>query len=144
LGTGFLTYRKGVAAEQELMRLLKDRKYDAQRAAGSRGAADILAAKRELFGLSTTKFAIQVKSTSGDTFRISKEEIKRLYESAKKFGATPLLAVRFSGQKWRFWQGEGGLLITDDSELGALKSGKEPYPILELNDKHAQLFEKIF
>lgn len=139
-----MTYRKGVGAEQELVRLLRDRKYDAQRAAGSRGAADILAAKKELLGLSTRKFAIQVKATSSDAFRIPKEDIEHLYESANKFGATPLLAVRFFGQKWRFWPGEGGRLIEDESELGAVKSGKEPNAVLKVDDKKAKLFEKVF
>jgi Holliday junction resolvase len=138
-----LTYRKGVAAEQQLVRWLKDRGYDTQRAAGSRGAADILAAKKEFFGLSKKKFAIQVKSTSEDKYRIAKEEIEKLSEFADKFDSSPVLAVRFLGEKWRFWEG-GGEDWQETLPLYKLLDKKEPYVLLKTDDKEAALFEQVF
>ncbi len=138
-----MAYRKGVAAEQQLVRWLKDRKYETQRAAGSRGAADILAAKKGLLGLSQKKFAIQVKSTSGESFRILKADIKKLSEFSNRFDSIPMLAVRFSGDKWRFWSGETDDDLFDDSALKALENGKDPYAIIDVHSKKAKLFEKI-
>jgi len=140
-----LSYRKGVAAEQQLIRMLKDRGYETQRAAGSRGAADIVAGKKALMGLSKKRFAIQVKSTSNDQYRTPKEAVKKLIEFANKLDQEPILAVRFSAEKWRFWTGEEEELeFFDKPPLKALLDGKESYTILDVNDKRAQLFEKTF
>jgi Holliday junction resolvase len=139
----FLTYGKGVAAEQQLVRWLKDRGYETQRAAGSRGAADILAAKKGLLGFGQKKYAIQVKSTSEDKYRIAKKEIEELSEFADKFDSNAVLAIRFLGEKWRFRTG-GGEDWEAKSPLYRLLDEKEPYVLLKTNGKEAELFEQAF
>ena len=73
-----MAYQKGINAERQLIRLLKDRDYEANRTVGSRGAADIFAAKKGMLGFGRKKFVIQVKATSSEKVRIPKDDIKKL------------------------------------------------------------------
>jgi Holliday junction resolvase len=140
-----LSYKKGVAAEQQLIRLIKDRDYEFQRAAGSRGAADILCAKKGLLGLSKKKFAIQVKATNKDKFVISKDDIERLKKFADKFDSIAVLAIRFSGERWRFWDNEEESFhpMFGYSAFDELKGNRNRIEV-GVNDKIAKKFEKIF
>lgn len=138
-----LSYKKGIAAEQQLVRLLKDRDYEFQRSAGSRGAADILCAKKGFFGLSKKKFAIQVKATNNDKFVISKDDIEKLKKFADKFDSIAILAIKFSSEKWRFWSNEEESLhpMISYSALDELKGNRIEVGV---NNKNARKFEKIF
>jgi Holliday junction resolvase len=117
-------YRKGIKAERALVRRLKDKEYLTYRAAGSRGGADIIAGKKELLGLSKKKFAIQVKSTGKEVLKISRKKIAKLREDSAVFGITAVLAVRFPGEKWRFWSDNEEDL--EESSLQGLLSEKGP------------------
>lgn len=137
-----MSYTKGIDAERQLLRLLKDRDYEANRSVGSRGAADIHAAKKTMLGFRRKKFVIQVKSTSGDKTRISKNEVKKLRKYADKVNMTAVLAVRFSRERWRFWNDEDDAMLK--SRLRKLESTKKDQIDLVFNNKSARRFEKVF
>ncbi|MCJ7699656.1 hypothetical protein MUO56_05385 [Candidatus Bathyarchaeota archaeon] len=145
-----MTYRKGVNAEQQLIRFLKDREYEANRTVGSRGAADILAAKKTLLGLGRKRFAIQVKATSSDKFRVSKEEIKSLMKFANTHDSIAVLAVRFSGDSWRVWDNEEDIARYTlvgaffRSSLERLESKKKDIIELKVSDRSGRRLEKVF
>ncbi len=145
-----MTYRKGVSAEQQLIRFLKDREYEANRTVGSRGAADIFAAKKTFLGLGRKKFAIQVKATSSDKVRISKEDIKSLMKFADTHGSIAVLAVRFSGDSWRVWDSAKDSIAPplfsafEASSLERLESEKTDFVELKATDRSGQRLEKVF
>jgi Holliday junction resolvase len=145
-----LTYRKGITAEQQLIRFLKDREYEANRTVGSRGAADIFAAKKGFLGLGGKKYVIQVKATTSDKVRVSKEGIKKLMKFADTHDSTAVLAVRFSRDSWRCWDNEKDSMLPlifsalVDSKLEHLGSTKKDYVDLKVSDKSGRRLEKVF
>lgn len=82
-GEEFLLSYKGIDAERQLIRLLKDRGYDTQRSAGSRGAIDIMTWKSKWLGLSKKTFGIQVKAANGDELCLPKN-YRRFNQNFKK------------------------------------------------------------
>lgn len=91
---------KGSAAERELVAMFwNTNTYSALRIAGSGRmnfpSPDVLA------GNGSQIFAIEVKSTKHKSQYIDAEQIQQLKDFAEKFGATPLVAVKFS-TKWHF------------------------------------------
>ncbi len=137
-----MAYQKGINAERQLIRLLKDRDYEANRTVGSRGAADIFAAKKGFLGFGGKKFVIQVKATSSEKVRIPKDDIKKLMKFADKHSAVAVIGVRFSKERWRFWDNELDALL--ESRLQKLASSKKDQIDVEFNDKLARKLEKVF
>ncbi len=78
----------GVKKEQKVAQALRSRGAKVTRSVGSRGAADL----KTKFP-SGTKWNIQVKATrSGVTARPSSKDLGRLKQSARRSGATPIIA----------------------------------------------------
>ena len=93
--------QKGSNAERELIHLFwQTNQWTACRVAGSGSmkypAPDIIANKEGI------NLAIECKSTKENTQYLEKREVHELIEYAKKAGARPLIAVRFSKKEWRF------------------------------------------
>jgi Holliday junction resolvase len=140
-----LSYRKGVNAENQLIRLLKDRAYNTVHSSGSRGSVDVIASKMGLFGLSGRRFAIQVKATTGQILRVPKTELERLREAANQHHCVAVLAVRFSRERWRFWSDEEELLMVfGDTPLSELEGGGGASVELSIDGKTGKLFEQVF
>jgi len=136
---------KGIRAEQQLARLLRDRHYSVTRSAGSRGPMDIIAHKEKLFGLVKKKFGIQVKATRETESNLEKKEIENLQRAARSAGFEPVLAVRFGGEKWRFWREEPEDIVEEtDFEYLLDKYKNRPSILLQVNDPRAKLLENVF
>lgn len=91
---------KGSAAERELVAMFWNTgRWSALRIAGSGRmnfpSPDVLA------GNGSQVFAIECKSTKHKLQYIDAEQIQQLKDFAAKFGATPLVAVKFSSE-WHF------------------------------------------
>ena len=96
---------KGSRAERELLHLFDKSNWSCIRTAGSGSttipATDLLAAKN------ARVLAIECKSGDKDTTRyLDIEQISELKKVAKKFGAEPLVAVRFDTIGWFFLKPE--------------------------------------
>ena len=105
--------QKGSAAERELVAMFWGTgTWSSLRIAGSGRmnfpSPDVLA------GNGSQIFAIEVKRTKHARQYIDAEQIQQLKEFAAKFGATPLVAVKFS-TKWHF---------CDPDEMQKTTSGK--------------------
>jgi len=91
--------QKGANAERELVEMFHQFSYSAVRVAGSGRmnfpSPDVLA------GNGSQVFAIECKSTKHKLQYIDAEQIQQLKDFAAKFGATPIVAVKFS-TKWHF------------------------------------------
>ena len=89
-------YRRGRIAERKVADYLKSRGFkNVRRSRGSRGPADIYAVKDGV------KYYIQVKTNKS---RISKEEIRKLRELAKKRrGVAAYIHKKGSKYKWKFF-----------------------------------------
>ena len=112
---------------------------------GSRGPVDIIASKKTFFGLSSKKFAIQVKATTSDALRMPKKELVRLRKSTNQHDSYAVLAVRFSRERWRFWSDEEEPLLSyDESALRDLERGKSISAELTVNSNAGKLFEHVF
>jgi len=136
---------KGVEAERELVRYLKDRGYHVTRSAGSRGPMDIIAHKEKLFGIVKKKFGIQVKATRESKLSVEKNEIENLRRSANSAGFEAVLAVRFRGGSWRvWWNTYEEILEETDFEYLLSKYKNLPKIPLSADDKRAKLLEKVF
>ncbi len=91
---------KGINAERELIHLLWAKGWAAVRVAGSGSSRypspDVLA------GNGVRRLAIECKS-SGDKRRyLPKDEIEKLLEFSRTFGAEPWIGVRFNKHSWYF------------------------------------------
>ena len=92
---------KGSVAERELVKMFWETgQWSALRIAGSGRmnfpSPDVLA------GNGSQIFAIECKSTKHRIQYIEDDQIQQLHDFAKKFGATPLIAIKFS-TKWHFY-----------------------------------------
>ncbi len=92
---------KGSQAERELIHMFwKTNKWTACRVAGSGSmkypSPDIIANKEGV------NLAIECKITSSKYQYFEEKEIQELLEYAKKAGARPLVAVKFSKKPWAF------------------------------------------
>ena len=94
------TKSKGTNAERELIHMFWNEKWTAVRIAGSGSSKypcpDILASNNNSI------LAIEVKITKDKYKHFTNKEIKELKEFAAKFGAIPLIAIKFKGNDWFF------------------------------------------
>lgn len=84
-------YRKGAKFEWELKRMLEKEGFAVIRSAGSHGV-DLIAGKKGDI------YAFECKSTSRESFYISKENILKLLLFSETFGAKPYIAVKIKGK----------------------------------------------
>ncbi len=87
--------KKGTNTERQVVKLFEQKGYAATRIPASGGATksdrpDILC------GNGHDIYAIEVKSSKKDTIYIRKEQIHELIRFAYKFGAKPLICVKFN------------------------------------------------
>lgn len=91
---------KGTNAERELVHLFWGRGWCAVRIAGSGSnrypSADILASNR------SGVLAIECKATKSQNKYFTEDEISNFRIFAGRFGAEPVIAVRFNREPWRF------------------------------------------
>lgn len=91
---------KGSNIERELYKKFIEIGYRAVRVAGSgmmeNADCDLIAGKKN------KKFAIEVKSSKKPFKYISKEQIKKFLSFCDILGLKPVLALRFSREKWLF------------------------------------------
>ncbi len=93
---------KGSNAERELIHLLWERGFAAIRIAGSGSikypVPDVLASN----GIKT--IAVECKA-SGDSYKyLEKREVHELVEFSERFGAEPLIGIKFNNVAWRFFK----------------------------------------
>lgn len=90
---------KGSNAERELVAMFHEASYSAVRVAGSGRmnfpAVDVLA------GDGKNVIAVECKSTKGEYQYLKADQIDQLLEVSKKFGAKPIVGVKFS-TNWLF------------------------------------------
>lgn len=91
MGRSNSKYRKGTKFEWELKRMLENEGFAVIRSAGSHGV-DLIAGKRGDI------YAFECKSTSKESFYISRENILKLVVFSETFGAKPYLAVKIKGE----------------------------------------------
>ena len=91
---------KGANAERELLRMFWAAGFACARVAGSgcvpKPSCDLLA------GNDLTKLAIECKTSIKTKKYIEKEQMADFMLFSKKFGLTPLVAVKFNRQGWWF------------------------------------------
>jgi Holliday junction resolvase len=103
--------RKGDRRERELVNLLDESGFAVMRAPASGSATerelpDVLAGNGEMF------YAIEAKSSAGDSIYLTGEEVEALVFFAQNFGAKPRIGVRFDREDWFFFH-PGDLHVTD-------------------------------
>lgn len=92
---------KGERCERELVTTLADAGWGVLRAPASGAATDrdlpdVLAGNGDRF------LAIEAKASGADAIYIDRSEIEALEYFAGKFGATPVVGVRFDREDWYF------------------------------------------
>jgi len=137
---------KGVEAERQLARYLRNRGYHTERSAGSRGPIDLYAHKQKWGGIVKKKFAIQVKATTESELRIEKKAIEDLRKAASSASLEPILAVRFGRENWKVWwdSEEEFPLEETDFEYLLNKYKSQSNIFLRADDPRAKLLEKVF
>lgn len=95
-----MSYRKGAQAERRLIEILRKKGFACVRVAGSGRARfeqpDIVASNSHRI------FSIECKHINDDCIYIPKQEVRALMRFSKRFGAEPVIAVRFK-RTWQFW-----------------------------------------
>lgn len=91
--------KKGSLEERWLVKYLEERGYASTRIPASGGATksdrpDVLA------GNGKNTYAFEVKSSKKDIIYIRNEQIDELIRFSKKFGATPLVCVKFTREPY--------------------------------------------
>lgn len=91
--------KKGSLEERWLVKYLENKGYAATRIPASGGATksdrpDVLA------GNGTDIYAFEVKSSKKDNIYIRKEQIDELLRFSKKFGANPLICIKFTREPY--------------------------------------------
>lgn len=89
---------KGSSAERELQHLLVAHGFAVIRAAGS-GSATVDACDL-IAGKAGKSFAIEVKSCAGARQYIAREQMAELLSFSTAFGATPIIAVKWTRKGW--------------------------------------------
>ena len=92
--------KSGINAERDLVHLLWDSGFAVMRAPVSGGATkmprpDLIAGKSEIGKI----YAIELKVTKASKVYLEQKEIKDLQLFAKRFGAEPLICVKFKGKR---------------------------------------------
>ncbi len=99
-----MSKNKGSTAERELLHKFHGVGWGVMRAAGSGSTSvpcvDLLTSN------SKRTLAIECKSSSFEKFYIDLEDIEQLREFSQKFGAEPVLGVRFNRSEWFFFSPE--------------------------------------
>lgn len=92
------TKAKGSSAERELLHTLWNNGFAVLRTAGSgstqHDACDLIA------GRAGNAFAIEVKACGGGKQYISAEQMRELLTFSEAFGATPIVAVKWTRKGW--------------------------------------------
>jgi len=90
--------QKGSNAERQLIKMFWEAGFAAMRAAGSGSARhpspDLIASNGKI------TIAVECKSYSSDYIHLEYDQIVQLLEFSQKFGATPIVAVKFEGNDW--------------------------------------------
>ena len=118
-----MRYRRGASAERELIKMLEGAGFAVVRSAGSK-KVDIVA------GNGRVHLCIEVKSTHEDRLYLSREDYEKLLSFSRKFGGTPVIAVKFVNRGWRFFR-------PDD-----LESGGKNYKVTLRSSKY-MTFEEL-
>jgi Holliday junction resolvase len=92
--------KKGTRAERELFHMLWKSKFAVVRGAGS--GSTPLPCPDLIAGNGKKVYAIECKSVKDSKKYFNVEEIKQLKEFSKKFGAIPLVGIRFDHKGWYF------------------------------------------
>ena len=95
------TKSKGTRSERELLHLFWDAGWACTRAAGSGNVS--LPSPDLLVGNGGRSFALECKSISGTQKSFPAREIADLEEFATRFGALPIIAMRFNRLGWFFF-----------------------------------------
>lgn len=91
---------KGTRGERELQHMLFEHGWMPLRAAGS--GSTTLPAVDLVAGNGKRILAIECKSISKDRYYFDDEEIEQIRTFSKKFGAEPIIGVRFDNIGWYF------------------------------------------
>lgn len=91
-----MRYRRGASAERELIHRLEKEGFAVVRSAGSK-KVDIVAGNGKVY------LCIEVKSTREERLYLSEEDLDKVLSFSRRFGAKPLIAVKFVGREWRFF-----------------------------------------
>ena len=91
--------RRGISGEREIIHILDSLGFAVLRAPSSGAGTkldrpDIIAGKKGLH------LAIEVKSTRKETLYIEKESVNQLVRFSIKFGADPIVAIKFMRKGW--------------------------------------------
>ncbi|MFO7872022.1 MAG: Holliday junction resolvase Hjc [Candidatus Undinarchaeales archaeon] len=93
--------QKGSNAERELVEKFWEKGFAAIRVAGSGVSKfpcpDVLASDGSL------SFAVESKSYSGNYIHLKRGQILQLLEFSQKFGAVPVVGIRFAKNDWYFF-----------------------------------------
>ena len=123
---------KGSNAERQLLHMFWDAGWACLRSAGSGSmnhpGPDLLAGSKE----NNRRVAVECKTSKSDRIYLSDYDINQLKEFSEKFGAIPLIAIRFDRVGWFF-------VHMDD--LGFSKTNH--YISLYLAQKKGLKFEEI-
>ena len=92
---------KGSNAERELVEMFWENNFGALRVAGS--GVSRIPCPDVLAGNGKTFFAVECKSTGSNYVHLTYSEIVKLVTFAQKFGAVPIIAIRFDGKDWVFF-----------------------------------------
>ena len=90
LGRSNSKYRKGSKFEWELKGMLEREGFAVVRSAGSHGVDLVAGRMGEIY-------AFECKSTSKESFYISRENILKLLLFSERFGARPYIAIKIKG-----------------------------------------------
>lgn len=96
-----MSKRKGSGYERELLRMFFENGFSGVRAAGSGSSS--MPSPDLVIGRFGSVLAFEVKSTVDDFVYISNEQLSNLLTFSSVFGAKPLVAVKFIGRGWRFF-----------------------------------------
>ncbi|ASI99789.1 Holliday junction resolvase Hjc [Thermococcus celer] len=91
-----MKYRRGASAERELIRMLEKAGFAVVRSAGSK-KVDIVAGNGRVY------LCVEVKSTRSERLYFSEEDYEKLVSFSERFGAKPVIAVKFVNNGWRFF-----------------------------------------
>ncbi len=94
--------KKGSRAERELAKMFWENGFAVMRAAGSGimnfPLPDLIVGNAE----KKIIYAIECKSVKKNVKYLTNEDISQVIKFSKKFGATPLIAIRFNNYGWFF------------------------------------------
>ena len=114
---------KGTRAERELLHLLFENGWMPLRAAGS--GSTTLPAVDLVAGNGKNILAIECKSISKDKHYFDDEEIEQIKTFSKRFGAEPIIGVRFDNIGWYFIELKNLVKSKGENHFVSLESARE-------------------